>query len=195
MHRGISKAVTRTLTLVAVLSTLALTATPAMACDTPCCNVGTPWTYVGWSHTPYYALQSNKGPAMNMATDRCTKAWSQVSSQVTSTSGWWIDIKQSLSSPYVWRFRCSACIHGPAPYFVGDLVTKAPVNVNVAIDNVIGTTGGVVVDTDLVMALEGGDGTQPGMGPHYKIGYVVNDARLEATVDAVTGEVTLPDTE
>lgn len=195
MHRGLSQAVTRSLTFTAVLVSLALMATPAMACDTPCCNVGSPWAFVNWTNTPYYAVQSNRGPAGTIATNRCTSTWNQVSSQVTPANGWYVEIKKSTSSPYVWRYRCSACIHGPAPYFVGDLVAQAPLNVKMAIDNVIGTSGGVVVDSELVMPLDGDDGTQVGMGAHFRIGFVVDDARLEALVDAVTGEVTMPESE
>ena len=193
MHRGPWKIVARSLSLTAIVAVLALMATPAMACDTPCCGVGSPWAFVGWTNTPYYALQTNHYAASQIATNRCTKTWSQVSSQVTPANGWYVEIKQSLSSPYVWRYRCSACIHGAAPYFVGDLVTQAPLNHKVAIDNVIGSTGGVVVDSELVMPVD--DGPQVGMGSHYRVGYVVDDARLEALVDAVTGEVTLPDSE
>ena len=108
MHRGPWKIVARSLSLTAVVAVLALMATPAMACDTPCCGVGSLWTFVGWTNTPYYALQNNHYPANQIAINRCSKTWNQVSSQVTVANGWHVDIKPSLSSPYVWRYRCSA---------------------------------------------------------------------------------------
>lgn len=175
---------------VLLLLGLAFTA-PSLACDTPCCG-DRQWTYVNWSSTGYSIIQSNLYPAGNLASERCASAWNNVSSLVTAPNGWFVEMRKSPGAPYVWQYRCNACIIGLAPYWVGDLVTRAPIGVKAAIDNVIGTTGGVVVDSELVMNIVGDDCSGSASSPHYRIGVVVEDSRIEALVDAMTGEVTLP---